>query len=243
MTMARRLILVRHGESQWNLEGRFTGWADVDLTDVGVAQMREAAAALASVAITFDVAFTSVLRRCIRSQWVLQDAMDCMWVPIVADWRLNERHYGDLTGRLKEEAIRIHGQDMVQRWRRDYNTVPPPLLASPDSPVLIDRRYRALRPEQIPSGESLHQTVERVDGVWREVIAPALRSGQQVLVMAHGNSLRALIKLIEGLSDEDCQALEVPNAAPLIYELDPFSLNVLDKLPLNVSVRQSSNIL
>ncbi|OGB03672.1 MAG: hypothetical protein A3G29_05980 [Burkholderiales bacterium RIFCSPLOWO2_12_FULL_64_99] len=242
MSATRRLILVRHGESQWNLEGRFTGWADVDLTDAGVTQMREAAAALASAGITFDLAFTSVLRRCIRSQWVLQDAMGCMWVPIVPDWRLNERHYGDLTGRLKEEAVRIHGQDMVNRWRRSYDTAPPPLLPSQDSPVVIDRRYRALRPEQIPCGESLHQTVDRVDGVWSEVITPALQSGQQVLVMAHGNSLRALIKIIEGLSGEECQSLEVPNAAPLIYELDE-TLMVQRKTQLTVAPRQSSTIL
>lgn len=242
MSSVSRLVLVRHGESQWNQEGRFTGWADVDLTDVGVLQMHEAAAALKAADITFDVAFTSVLRRCIRSQWILQEAMDCMWVPVIPDWRLNERHYGHLTGQLKDDAIRIHGQDMVNQWRRAYDAVPPPLQASTDSPVQIDRRYHALQPEQIPSGESLHQTVRRVDGAWREVIAPALRSHQQVLVMAHGNSLRALIKIIEGLSDQDCQSLEVPNAAPLIYELDE-TLTVQGKTELTVQPRQSSTIL
>jgi len=147
-----------------------------------------------------------------------------------------------LTGQRKDDAIRIHGQDMVNRWRRAYDAVPPPLQASTDSPVQIDRRYRALQPEQLPSGESLHQTVHRVDGVWRELIAPALRSDQQVLVMAHGNSLRALIKIIEGLSGEDCQSLEVPNAAPLIYELDE-TLTVQGKTQLTVEPRQSSTIL
>ena len=242
MSSVSRLVLVRHGESQWNQEGRFTGWADVDLTDVGVLQMHEAAAALKAADITFDVAFTSVLRRCIRSQWILQEAMDCMWVPIIPDWRLNERHYGDLTGQLKDDVVRIHGQDLVNQWRRAYDAAPPPLVELKDSPVQIDRRYRTLLPEQLPSGESLHQTVHRVDGVWRELIAPALRSDQQVLVMAHGNSLRALIKIIEGLSGEDCQSLEVPNAAPLIYELDD-ALAVRSKTQLTVEPRQSSTIL
>ena len=220
MSATRRLILVRHGESQWNLEGRFTGWADVDLTDAGVTQMREAAAALASAGITFDLAFTSVLRRCVRSQWVLQDAMDCMWVPIVPDWRLNERHYGGLQGLNKAETAKQYGDEQVLVWRRSYDTPPPALQPGDPRSERGDLRYAALAPEQIPLTECLKDTVARVMPCWNERLAPAIRAGQRLVVAAHGNSIRALVKYLDGISDNDIVGLNIPNGIPLVYELD-----------------------
>jgi len=242
MAEARHLVLVRHGESLWNLEQRFTGWADVDLTENGAAQMRDAATALREAGLEFDVAFSSVLRRCIRSQWVLLDALDRMWTPQVLDWRLNERHYGGLTGRLKTEAVKSYGATAVQQWRRSYDAHPPPLDGIAASYVPIDARYAALKPEQIPTSESLRQTVQRVRQVWLDSIAPALGGGQRVVVVGHGNGLRALIKVVENVSDDDIMSVEVPNGSPIVYQLER-DLAVSRKRFLRVPERRRSEIL
>jgi 2,3-bisphosphoglycerate-dependent phosphoglycerate mutase len=213
------LVLVRHGESVWNRDRRFTGWADVGLTEAGLAQMRHAAHALVDAGIDIDLAFTSVLTRCIKSQWQLLDAMDCPWVPQVLEWRLNERHYGGLTGRSKDEAVAAYGAEAVQRWRRDYTAEPPPLDAVGAGFVTIDRRYASLPPSAIPIGESLQQAAGRVAAAWHDAIAPALRSNKRVLVVGHGNGLRALIKTLEGVSDDDIARIEVDNGVPIVYEL------------------------
>ena len=219
MEAPAHLTLLRHGESQWNREQRFTGWADIDLTEDGLAQMRLAAVAMREAGLEFDLAFTSVLTRCIRSLWVVLDMLDCLWVPQVLDWRLNERHYGGLTGRLKPEAVQAFGEAAVQRWRRSCDARPPALDAAAAAHVPIDRRYAALRTDQIPSCESLHQTVLRVNAAWSDSIAPSLKSGRRVLVIGHGNGLRALIKIVEGVSDQDIMGVEVPNASPIVYEI------------------------
>lgn len=237
-----QLTLLRHGESLWNREQRFTGWADVDLTLEGIAQMRGAAAALREARLEFDVAFTSVLKRCIRSQWVVLDALDCLWLPQVLDWRLNERHYGALTGRLKAEAVQAHGEAAVKRWRRSYDAQPPAMDAAAAAWVPIDRRYAALQAGELPASESLRQTVARVQAAWSDSIAPALKAGQRVLVTGHGNGLRALIKILEGVSDEAIVSVEVPNAAPIVYALDG-KLRVLHKRTLPVPDRNASEIL
>lgn len=239
---AAQLTLLRHGESLWNREQRFTGWADVDLTPEGVTQMRGAAAVLRAAGVEFDVAFTSVLRRCIRSQWVVLDALDCMWLPQVLDWRLNERHYGALTGRLKAEAVHTHGEAAVKRWRRSYEAQPPAMDAAAAAWVPVDRRYAALKAGELPASESLRQTVARVQAAWSDSIAPALRSGQRVLVTGHGNGLRALVKILEGVSDEAIVSVEVPNAAPIVYALDGH-LRVLHRRTLPVPQRNASEIL
>lgn len=237
-----RLVLVRHGESVWNRDQRFTGWADVDLTDDGIAQMHHAAQALRDAAVEFDIAFSSVLTRCIRSQWALLEALHCMWIPQALDWRLNERHYGGLTGRSKEEAVRIFGASAVQRWRRDYDTVPPPLDEVAASHILLDRRYAHLAPHELPTAESLRQTVLRVGAAWRQGIAPALLSGQRVLITGHGNALRALIQLIEGLPDDAVSHIEVANGTPLVYDLDQ-ALSLVRKRELTVPEWPRSHIL
>ncbi len=242
MAAVANLILVRHGESQWNRDNRFTGWADVGLTEEGVAQMRDAAAAIRAAGLEFDVAHTSVLRRCIRSQWILLEELDRMWVPQVLDWRLNERHYGSLTGRSKSETVQTFGVAAVQRWRRAYDAEPPPIDAAAAALVPLDRRYAALSASAIPHGESLHQTVARVAAVWHESIAPALQSGQRVLVTGHGNGLRAMIKIIEEVSDDDTVHLEVGNATPVVYQLDA-ELHALHKCALPILHRRPSEIL
>ena len=236
------LALIRHGESQWNLESRFTGWADVDLTADGAAQMRGAAVALQAAGWMFDVSYSSVLRRCIRSQWILMDAMDCMWVPLITDWRLNERHYGALTGMLKSQAIEAYGADQVLSWRRSYEAQPPSYQSRVAEPLLIDRRYDGVPTAALPDCESLQQTAVRVLEVWAQSISLALRAGRRVVVMAHGNSLRALIKQIEGISDAAIAQLEVPNAVPWVYELDA-GLEPLRKQILETPARPASEIL
>ena len=242
MAQPIRLILIRHGQSQWNLENRFTGWADVDLTEEGAQQMRDAAVALCQAGLRFDIAYTSMLRRCIRSQWILLDAMDRMWLPQVCDWRLNERHYGALTGLLKADAERIHGAAKVQQWRRSYEACPPPLMADDHAFARLDERYGALGPSQFPLAESLKQTVERVLPLWEMTLVPILKAGKQVLITAHGNSLRALIKHLDGMADRDVVALEVPNAVPLVYELDQ-DLVPIHRTWLAVPPRSASGIL
>ena len=242
MPTIANLILLRHGESTWNQGNRFTGWADVDLTEAGMQQVLDAATALRDAGLEFDVAYTSVLKRCIRSQWLLLDALNCMWVPQILDLRLNERHYGALTGQLKSEAIHVYGAAAVRRWRRSYEAVPPAMDASAAAHVTIDRRYAALASHQLPCAESLHDVVIRVASVWRDAMAPALRSGRRVLVTGHGNGLRALVKIIEGLSDEAVATLEVGNSAPIAYALDE-ALKPRDKWVLPVPPRSISEIL
>ena len=214
-----KLVLIRHGQSQWNLDNRFSGWADVDLTAQGMAEAQEAGRLLQAEGYTFDVAHTSVLKRAVRTLWGVQDAMDLMWLPVITEWRLNERHYGALTGLNKAETAAKYGEDQVKIWRRSYDIPPPPLERSANEAV-HDPRYAGLDPHDIPDTECLKDTVARVLPYWHEVLAPAIRTGQRVLVTAHGNSLRALIKHLDGISDADIAELNVPTGIPLVYELD-----------------------
>jgi 2,3-bisphosphoglycerate-dependent phosphoglycerate mutase len=215
-----QLVLIRHGESTWNLENRFTGWTDVGLTETGVAQAREAGRLLAEGGFEFDLACTSVLKRAIWTLWHAMDTMDRTWLPVVNDWRLNERHYGALQGLNKADMARQYGAEQVLVWRRSYDTPPPAL--TPDDPrsERADPRYAALDPAQVPLTECLKDTVARVLPCWNDRIAPAIRSGQRVLVVAHGNSIRALVKMLDGVSDADIVGLNIPNGIPLVYELD-----------------------
>jgi 2,3-bisphosphoglycerate-dependent phosphoglycerate mutase len=218
--ISSRLILIRHRESLWNREQHFTGWADVDLTAEGVVQMQDAARVLRDAGVDIDLTFSSVLRRCIRSQWILLESMHCIWVPQVLDWRLNERHYGALTGRLMSEAEMEYGHATVQMWRRSYATAPLAIDAAAAAHVAIDRRYAQLRSDQIPVGESLQQTVARVRTLWQQSISTAFRTSRSVAVVGHGNSLRALIKILEDLSNDEIIGVEVGNGTPIVYELD-----------------------
>lgn len=215
-----RLVLVRHGESTWNFEQRFTGWADVPLTATGIVQMINAGRAIAAAGIDIDLACSSVLVRCIHSQRELLEVMKCPWVPQSLDWRLNERHYGALTGLLKFEAEASFGVEAVRVWRRSYEAKPPPIDNKAKTFISIDRRYAHLPPGCLPVGESLAQTVSRVFDFWIERLIPAITRGQTVLVTAHGNSLRGLIKSIEKLSDLEIARLEVANGAPIVYGFD-----------------------
>ena len=214
------LVLLRHGQSTWNLENRFTGWTDVDLTPQGFEEARSAAKLLADGGFTFDVAFTSVLKRAIRTLWLVQDGMDLMWIPVHRDWRLNERHYGALQGLNKAETAEKYGEAQVKVWRRSYATRPPALEpADPRFPG-HDRRYGGLAPHELPMTESLADTVERFLPAWHGAIAPAITAGRRVLVAAHGNSLRALVKYLDGTTDEAIVELNIPTGIPLVYELD-----------------------
>jgi 2,3-bisphosphoglycerate-dependent phosphoglycerate mutase len=215
-----RLVLLRHGESVWNKENRFTGWTDVDLSEGGVEEARHGARLLAKEGFTFDVAFTSVLKRAIRTLWIALDEMDLMWIPVHRDWRLNERHYGALQGLNKAEMAAQHGDEQVKIWRRSYDIPPPPLTPNDPRHPSHDRRYRVLRPEELPSAEALKDTVSRFLPYWHETIAPAIQRGERVLVAAHGNSLRALVKYLDNVSDADIVGLNIPTGIPLVYELD-----------------------
>lgn len=215
-----KLVLIRHGESQWNLENRFTGWTDVDLTDTGRDQARDAGKLLKAEGFDFDVAYTSVLKRAIRTLWIVLDEMDRMWLPVVRDWRLNERHYGALQGLNKAETAAKYGDEQVHIWRRSYSTPPPALEASDDRNPQRDPRYRTLSSDDLPLSECLRDTVDRVLPFWESTIAPDIRSGRQVIVAAHGNSLRALVKYLDQMSDEEIVGLNIPTGAPLVYELD-----------------------
>ncbi|HJV72061.1 2,3-diphosphoglycerate-dependent phosphoglycerate mutase [Ideonella sp.] len=214
-----KLVLIRHGESTWNLENRFTGWTDVELTDTGVAQARAAGALLKAEGYEFDVAYTSVLKRAIWTLWHCLDAMDRTWLPVVNDWRLNERHYGGLQGLNKADMAKQYGDEQVLIWRRSYDTPPPPLDANDPRGQRQDLRYTKLAPEQIPLTECLKDTVARVLPCWNEVLAPAIKSGQRLVIAAHGNSIRALVKYLDGISDADIVGLNIPNGIPLVYEL------------------------
>jgi 2,3-bisphosphoglycerate-dependent phosphoglycerate mutase len=215
-----RLVLLRHGESQWNLENRFTGWTDVDLSPKGVSEAHESARLLKQDGYAFDVAFTSVLKRAIRTLWIVMDDMDLMWIPVHRSWRLNERHYGDLQGLDKAETAAKFGEPQVKVWRRSYDVPPPPLR--PDDPRHPgrDARYASLAPSELPLAESLKDTVARFLPYWHETIVPALREERRVLIAAHGNSLRALVKYLDAIPDAEIVDLNIPTGVPLVYELD-----------------------
>ena len=214
------LVLVRHGQSTWNLENRFTGWTDVDLSPDGVKEAMSAGDLLVEGGYTFDVAYTSVLKRAIRTLWIVQDKMDLMWIPVYRSWRLNERHYGGLQGLNKAETAQRHGDKQVLIWRRSYDIPPPELDPSDERHPGHDRRYADLTPEELPRTESLKDTVARMLPYWHETIAPDVRAGKRVLIAAHGNSLRALVKHLDGLSDAEVVALNIPTGEPLLYRLD-----------------------
>jgi 2,3-bisphosphoglycerate-dependent phosphoglycerate mutase len=213
-----KLVLIRHGESTWNLENRFTGWTDVDLTATGVAQAQSAGALLKAEGYDFDVAYTSVLKRAIRTLWLTLDGMDRTWLPVVKDWRLNERHYGALQGLNKADMAKEFGEEQVLIWRRSYDTPPPALEATDPRSERGDRRYP--NAADVPLTECLKDTVARVVPYWENTLAPVIKSGQRVLIAAHGNSIRALIKYLDGISDTDIVNLNIPNGIPLVYELD-----------------------
>jgi 2,3-bisphosphoglycerate-dependent phosphoglycerate mutase len=215
-----KIVLMRHGESTWNLDNRFTGWTDVDLTEKGEAEARHAGKLLKEAGFTFDLAYTSVLKRAIRTLWLTLDEMDLMWLPVVHSWRLNERHYGALQGLNKAETAAKYGDEQVLVWRRSYDTPPNPLEPNDLRTSYDDPRYAKLKKEEIPLTECLKDTVARVMPIWDESIAPAIRAGKRIIISAHGNSLRALIKSLDGISDADIVGLNIPNGQPLVYELD-----------------------
>ena len=216
----RKLVLIRHGESTWNLENRFTGWTDVDLTPTGVAQAQEAGRLLKAAGLDFDVAYTSVLKRAIWTLWHALDQMDRTWLPVVNDWRLNERHYGALQGLNKADMAKQYGDAQVLAWRRSYDTPPPVLDPADPRGQRSDLRYARLAPEQVPLTECLKDTVARVMPLWNEELAPKILAGQRLVIAAHGNSIRALVKYLDGISDADIVGLNIPNGIPLVYELD-----------------------
>jgi 2,3-bisphosphoglycerate-dependent phosphoglycerate mutase len=215
-----KIVLLRHGQSAWNLENRFTGWTDVDLSEAGVAEARDAGKLLVAERFSFDHVYTSVLRRAIRTAWLVVEQMDLMWLPFTPDWRLNERHYGALQGLNKAETAAKYGEAQVRIWRRSYDTPPPPLSADDPRFPGKDPRYRHISPGDLPLTESLKETVARVLPCWHQVLAPAVRQGQRLLVVAHGNSFRALVKYLDGMSDEAIIELNIPTGIPLVYELD-----------------------
>ncbi|MFI5226348.1 MAG: 2,3-diphosphoglycerate-dependent phosphoglycerate mutase [Candidatus Limnocylindrales bacterium] len=214
------LVLLRHGESDWNRENRFTGWTDVDLSVRGIAEAHEAARLLAAEGLTFDIAFTSVLRRAIRTLWIVLDDLDLMWLPVHGSWRLNERHYGALQGLDKADTARQYGDEQVRIWRRSFDIPPPALTPDDERFPGRDRRYAALDADELPTTESLKDTIARFLPHWQADVAPVVRSGRRVLIVAHGNSLRALVKYLDGVSDEDIVGLNIPTGIPLVYELD-----------------------
>lgn len=215
-----KLVLVRHGESVWNKENRFTGWTDVDLSEKGLQEAKEGGQVLKKEGYIFDMAFTSVLKRAIRTLWMVLDEMDLMWIPVTRDWRLNERHYGALQGLNKSEMAAKFGEEQVKVWRRSYDTPPPALEPNDPRSPANDPRYKSLKKEQIPLTECLKDTVARFLPCWHDVIAPAVKSGKRVLVAAHGNSLRALVKYLDNISDGEIVGLNIPTGIPLVYELD-----------------------
>ncbi len=215
----KKLVLLRHGESQWNLENRFTGWTDVDLTAKGRTEAIEAGRLLRAEGFAFDVAYTSVLKRAIRSLWLALDELDQVWLPVVGSWRLNERHYGALQGLNKAETAQKFGEEQVKVWRRSYSTPPPPLAPDDERYPGRDPRYAALTAAELPLTESLKDTVARFVPYWEGTIAPDVASGRRVLITAHGNSIRALVKYLDGVSDDEIVGLNIPTGIPLVYEL------------------------
>ena len=216
--MAGKLVLCRHGQSEWNLKNLFTGWTDVDLTEKGIQEATDAGKLLAGLHYEFDIAFTSVLKRAIRTLWIMLDEMEQMWIPVVRDWRLNERHYGALQGLNKAETSAKYGDEQVHIWRRSYATPPPGLEADDERHPAHDKRYAGI--ENLPATESLATTLERVLPCWESLIAPQLTSGKNVLIAAHGNSLRALVKMLDDVSEDEITGFNIPTGIPLAYELD-----------------------
>ena len=216
-----KLVLLRHGESIWNKENLFTGWTDVDLSDHGKVEARQAGELLKAEGYTFDVAFTSVLKRAIRTLWIALDELDLMWIPVEHSWRLNERHYGALQGLNKAQTAAKYGDDQVLVWRRSYDEPPPALEKSDPRYPGADPRYRGLSSSELPLTECLKDTVARFLPYWHDTIVPAIRAGKKVIITAHGNSLRALVKHLDGVSDQDIVGLNIPTGVPLVYELDP----------------------
>jgi len=214
------LVLLRHGESIWNKENRFTGWTDVDLSEKGVQEAKQAGRVLKKEGYSFDVAFTSVLKRAIRTLWIVQDEMNLMWLPVNISWRLNERHYGALQGLNKAEIAAKYGEEQVLKWRRSYNIRPPELEKTDERSPGNDPRYKDLDNKDIPLTECLKDTVKRFLPYWHEVIVPTIRSGKRVIISAHGNSIRALVKYVDDVSDVDIVGINIPTGIPLIYELD-----------------------
>ncbi len=215
-----QLVLIRHGESTWNLENRFTGWTDVDLTPLGVVQAKSAGRLLKSLGYEFDVAYTSMLKRATHTLWHCLDEMNRTWLPVVHSWRLNERHYGALQGLNKADMAKQYGEDQVLQWRRSFDIAPPALDASDARCERADVRYAKLQPAQIPLTECLKDTVARVMPLWNESIAPGLYAGKRIVVAAHGNSIRALVKYLDGVADDAIVGVNIPNGIPLVYELD-----------------------
>ena len=215
-----KLILLRHGQSTWNLENRFTGWHDVDLTDQGRKEAAEAGRLLREEGFEFDLVYTSVLKRAIRTMWLALDELDQMWLPVVRDWHLNERHYGALQGLNKAETTEKHGEEQVKIWRRSFDTPPPALEESDERYPGHDRRYAGLGKDDLPLSESLKDTIARFMPYWENTIAPEIRAGKRVLIVAHGNSLRALVKYLDGIGDDDIVGVNIPTGIPLLYELD-----------------------
>src|SRR3954469_8258047 len=215
-----KIVLLRHGESDWNRENRFTGWTDVDLSTKGLAEAKAAGELLKRDGYTFDLAFSSVLTRAIRTLWIVLDEMDLMWLPVERSWRLNERHYGALQGLDKAQTVEKHGEAQVKIWRRSYDIPPPPLDTSDQRHPIHDRRYANLDPRVLPSSESLKDTLARVLPFWNDRIAAELKLGKNVLVAAHGNSLRAMVKMLDNVSEAEITELNIPTGVPLVYELD-----------------------
>jgi len=216
----RTLVLLRHGESIWNEQNRFTGWTDVGLSQKGINEAREAGIAMRTAGYAFDLTFTSVLKRAIKTLWLALEEMDRMWVPVENTWQLNERHYGALQGLNKRETVERHGEEQVHIWRRSYDVPPPPLSVDDERAPHRDPRYANLAPTCVPLTESLKDTVARVLPYWESTIAPAVRSGRVVLVASHGNSIRALVKHLDGISDQEIVGLNIPTGIPLVYELE-----------------------
>lgn len=216
----QRLVLLRHGESTWNQENRFTGWTDVPLNDKGTQEALDAARTLTAEDYVFDVAYTSVLKRAIKTLWIVLEEMDLMWIPVYRSWRLNERHYGALQGLNKAETAERHGMEQTMIWRRSYDTPPPALTADDPRHPGRDPRYAKLRPDELPLTECLKDTVERFLPYWHDTIVPALQAGQRVIIAAHGNSLRALVKYLDDIPDDEIVGLNIPTGIPLVYELD-----------------------
>lgn len=215
-----KLVLVRHGQSAWNLENRFTGWTDVDLSELGCAEAIEAGNLLRDGGYDFDIAYTSVLKRAIKTLGIIQDVMDLNWIPVIRAWQLNERHYGSLQGLNKAETAEKFGEAQVKVWRRSYDVPPPALELSDERHPKFDRRYASLTPEQLPATESLKITLERVLPYWHSTLVPEIKSGTRVLIVAHGNSIRALVKYLDHISEADITELNIPTGLPLVYELD-----------------------
>ena len=223
----KKVVLLRHGESIWNKENRFTGWTDVDLSEKGLDEAKKSGQILKDKGFVFDIAYTSVLKRAIRTLWIALDEMDLMWIPVYRSWRLNERHYGALQGLNKSEMAEKFGEEQVKIWRRSYDTQPPALEKSDPRYPGNDPRYKDLDPKDVPTTECLKDTVARFLPYWKDTIAPVVQSGKRVLIAAHGNSLRALVKYLDNVSDENIVSLNIPTGLPLIYELDDKTLKPL----------------